>query len=70
MLICAAVTVYGDRIEWVIIQLIRFSAKFWLDPVSMAQNLGFNPRELLQIEKLVAEHRADFLEAWHEHFGG
>ena len=70
MLICAAVTVYGDRIEWVIIQLIRFSTKFWLDPVSMAQNLGFSPRELLQIEKLVAEHRADFLEAWHEHFGG
>jgi predicted nucleotidyltransferase len=35
----------------------------------MAQNLDFSPWELRQIEKLVAEHQADFLEAWRENFG-
>jgi hypothetical protein len=42
-------------------------AKFWLDPVQLAANYGFNTGEINQVEKLVEEHRDDLLEAWHEH---
>jgi hypothetical protein len=45
------------------------SAKFWLQPVELARNLGFRPHELNRLERLVQEHRADFLEAWDEHIG-
>jgi len=45
------------------------SAKFWLQPVSLARNHGFRPHELGNIEALVLEHRATLLEAWHGHFG-
>ena len=44
-------------------------AKFWLDPVSLARNLGFGPRELRAVERLILEHRDAFLKAWNEYFG-
>ena len=44
-------------------------AKFWLDPVALASNYGFNHRELNQVSHLVEQHRDEFLEAWHEHLG-
>ena len=44
-------------------------AKFWLDPVQLVANYGFNGRELKQIERLVEGHREELTEAWHEHFG-
>ncbi len=47
----------------------RASAKFWLDPVSLARNLGFGPRELRAIERLILENREAFLMAWNEYFG-
>jgi len=45
------------------------SAKFWLDPIELARNLGFRPHELNRLERLVQENRQDFLEAWNEHIG-
>jgi hypothetical protein len=44
-------------------------AKFWLDPIAMAANHGFNGRELNEIERLVGEHREQLVEAWDEHLG-
>ena len=44
-------------------------AKFWLDPVALAANYGFNGRELSEIERLVELHQLGLLEAWHEHLG-
>lgn len=44
------------------------SAKFWLDPVSLARNLGFRPKELRDIDRMVHEHRQEFLDAWDEYF--
>ena len=44
-------------------------AKFWLDPIALASNYGFNGRELNEIEQLVEQHRTELLEAWDEHFG-
>jgi hypothetical protein len=44
------------------------SAKFWLDPIGLARNLGFSPKELRRIHKLVVANQVLFLEAWHGHF--
>lgn len=44
------------------------STKFWLRPVRLARNLGFSARELRRIERLVAEHQQELLEAWGEYF--
>ncbi len=44
-------------------------AKFWLSPVSMAKNRGFNSPELNQIAKLVVKHEQMLMEAWHDYFG-
>lgn len=43
-------------------------AKFWLDPVSLARSVGFTPKGLLDIERVVIENRQMFLEAWNEYF--
>lgn len=47
----------------------RLSAKFWLEPVSLARNIGFRPHELREIQKIIAEHQRTILEAWHGHAG-
>jgi hypothetical protein len=44
-------------------------AKFWLDPIALTANYGFNGRELNEIEQLVEQHRVELLEAWNEHLG-
>jgi hypothetical protein len=44
------------------------SAKFWLDPVALARNLGFGPVELRRVYRLVAENRSLSLEKWRERF--
>lgn len=45
------------------------SAKFWLRPVALARNLGFNPHEVRSLQRAVMERRDDLLEAWHGYFG-
>ena len=44
------------------------SAKFWLGPVALARNLGFAPRELRAVQRMIAEHEQMLLESWHEYF--
>jgi diadenosine tetraphosphate (Ap4A) HIT family hydrolase len=44
------------------------SAKFWLEPVALAHNLGYPARELRKLEAITAEHQQQFLEAWNEYF--
>jgi hypothetical protein len=46
----------------------NMSAKFWLDPVSLARNLGFSARELREIQSLVTEHRRKLVEKWNGYF--
>ncbi len=43
-------------------------AKFWLNPVQLAANYGFNGRELNQIQRIIEEHRGKLLEVWDEYF--
>ncbi|MDQ2915931.1 MAG: DUF4160 domain-containing protein [Pseudomonadota bacterium] len=47
----------------------RRVCKFWLDPVALADNHGFNAVELRLISKLVREHRVRIVEGWNEHCG-
>ena len=47
----------------------RDEGKFWLDPVRLAANYGFKAHDLNEIEDIVREHQAGFMEAWHEHLG-
>ena len=52
------------------IPLIRAetTAKFWLEPVALARNVGFPDRVLGILERKVVEERLHFLEAWNEYF--
>ena len=45
------------------------SAKFWLSPVSLAYNLGYSPKELRTVEKVVETNRVKLIEAWNAFFG-
>ena len=44
-------------------------AKFWLDPVAVAESHGFRLHDLNRLRLLVIEHRLAFMEAWNAHFG-
>ncbi len=39
-------------------------AKYWLDVIALAKARGFSKQELAEIERILAQHRADILEAW------
>ena len=41
-------------------------AKCWLGPVRLAYSEGFKEQELRAILKLLAEHEAELIRAWHE----
>ena len=43
-------------------------AKFWVNPVRLAENRGFAARTLNEIEALVEVHETRILEVWREHF--
>jgi len=43
-------------------------AKFWLEPIELAESVGYNSSELTRLRRLVEEHRGLILERWHEHF--
>ena len=45
------------------------SAKFWLNNVALARNIGFSAKELGVLQRLVVEHQVELLEAWNGFFG-
>ncbi len=47
----------------------RSTCKFWLQPIALAANSGFSPRDLNTIRNLIESHRSRIEEAWHEHCG-
>lgn len=47
------------------------SAKFWLDPdVSLAENSGYNRKELYDIERIARENLERLRDEWNTFFGG
>ena len=47
----------------------RMVCKFWLEPVTLAQNHGFSARELNQIRAIIVKELAKIQETWNEHCG-
>lgn len=45
------------------------TCKFWIAPVSLARNLGFDAKELRGVASIISENQQQLLEAWHEYFG-
>ena len=45
-------------------------AKFWLEPITLADVRGFRSHELTGIRQIVVKNRRLFLRRWHEYFGG
>ena len=45
-------------------------AKYWLEPVNLADNRGFRSHELTEIRQIVLEKRDFFLEKWNGYFRG
>lgn len=45
------------------------SAKVWLDPVTLARNIGYPARDLGIVLRLVRERQPELMRAWHEFFG-
>ena len=43
-------------------------AKFWLDPVSLVWNAGFNSSAITRLYSIVRENQILFVERWNEHF--
>jgi len=45
------------------------TCKFWLEPIQLAGNHGFDARQLNVIRRLIEAHCDTIMEAWHEHCG-
>lgn len=62
----------GDRVEPPHVHVERGDneVKVWLDPVRVERAMGFRAVELREIERLVASHEAELLEAWRGFFDG
>ncbi|MBI5730694.1 MAG: DUF4160 domain-containing protein [Ignavibacteriales bacterium] len=48
-------------------QADRF-AKFWLNPIQLAESDGFRSGEISELRKLVQENKKLFEEKWNEYF--
>ena len=60
----------GDREEpaHVHVERERHKAKFWLDPVRLAQSGGFRGHELNRLLQLIQQNQPRLLESWDEYF--
>lgn len=45
------------------------SAKFWLNTISLASNVGFARKELNELHGLVSKHQKQLLDEWYGYFG-
>lgn len=44
------------------------AAKFWLEPVAMADSVGMGSKDLSRALEIVQQHAGSFKERWDEHF--
>jgi len=44
-------------------------AKFWLDPIALAESYGYNSHELRQLRLAIMENYEHLLSKWHDYFG-
>ncbi len=43
-------------------------AKFWLEPIELAESRGFRGSELRELHAIITAHHQQFITAWDEHF--
>ena len=62
--------VSGDRNEPLHVHVRRDKnvAKFWLEPVRLANGGGFSPVELRRVERARIDNRRRLVEGWHANF--
>jgi hypothetical protein len=44
------------------------TAKFWLNEVRLANNIGFKAKELKDLEEIVKNNQNNLMAAWNEYF--
>ena len=57
----------GNEAPHIHVHAVGDEAKFWLDPIELDANYGFNARELNDIERIIEQYQHELLEAWHDH---
>jgi hypothetical protein len=58
----------GNESPHIHIEHAERHAKFWLEPVELAESKGFRSHELTELAHLVDSHKNEFITKWHEHF--
>jgi hypothetical protein len=58
----------GHEPRHVHVEQAKRYAKFWLEPIELAESRGFRGTELRELHSLVAQNREKFILAWDEHF--
>ncbi len=58
----------GNEPPLIHVQHTEKLAKYWLDPIRLAENIGHNSKELKRIESLIRQNHTKLMEAWHGHF--
>ena len=58
----------GNEPRHVHIEKAENYAKFWLDPLELAESRGFRSSDLREIHNLVETHRESIIITWNEHF--
>lgn len=44
-----------------------FKAKFWLDPIKLANQRGFKAHELRDVEKIMSRHWKEIMRKWDDY---
>src|SRR5436309_13942501 len=57
----------GNEPRHVHVERAEQYAKFWLEPIELAESRGFRGSELRELQSIIAEHREEFIIAWDEH---
>jgi hypothetical protein len=58
----------GDEPMHIHIEKADATAKFWLVPVELEHNYGFNSKELSKLYALVTNNKELLKQKWNEHF--
>ena len=59
----------GDEPPHVHVTKSGDAAKFWLQPVQLADNAGFARHDLNEVHGILEQHQGQLIAAWHEYFG-
>lgn len=58
----------GNEPPHIHVQKAEKYAKFWLQPIRIAESIGYTSKELHHVQEIITEHLQFLLEAWHDHF--